>query len=544
MSPRQLNRCLLTLTAAALLVLPAAGFAQPPTAPVPAAPAPVEPSEPAVADDSPRASAAAFMAAADAGRWDEAARYLVLTPEQRPRAAELAERLKGVIDSRRLLDLEAVSGASAGAEDDRLPPEVEDVTAADAPGGERLRMVRAADERGPYWAFSPATVSRIDAWWGDLPDRWIRDALTGTRFDVLLRPGLFGVLWWHWIVLPFVAVVAWAAGRGLRAVAGRVVRSFTRRTDTAWDDRLLASLSPPLTLGFSVIVFVAAFRLMEVTRGDLAFLRLLTRPLLAVAVFWGLWRVVPVMVAWAGSQSWAATSPSTRNLLSIGANITRGAIVGLGILAVIAALGYPVGTVLAGLGIGGLALAFGAQKTVENLFGSVALAVDQPIRIGDFVRVDDFVGTVEDIGLRSTRFRTLDRTVVSIPNGQLAGQRLESFQLRDRMRLATTIGLTYDTTQSQMRTVLAGFERVLRAHPHIWPDAVVVRFKEFGASSLDIEIMAWFAVPTWGDFQVCREEVLLGFMGVVEEAGASFAFPTRTVHLVGPAPAPPPGGER
>jgi MscS family membrane protein len=100
------------------------------------------------------------------------------------------------------------------------------------------------------------------------------------------------------------------------------------------------------------------------------------------------------------------------------------------------------------------------------------------------------------------------------------------------MRLATTIGLTYDTTQSQMQTVLAGLERVLRTHPRIWPDAVVVKFKEFAASSLDIEIMAWFNVPTWGDFQACREEVLLAFMGVVEQAGASFAFPTRTVHLV------------
>jgi MscS family membrane protein len=188
--------------------------------------------------------------------------------------------------------------------------------------------------------------------------------------------------------------------------------------------------------------------------------------------------------------------------------------------------------VLAGLGIGGLALAFGAQKTVENLFGSVSLAIDQPFRIGDFVKVEDFVGTVEDIGLRSTRFRTLDRTVVCIPNGKLSDQRLESFEVRDRMRLAATIGLTYGTTQDQMKAVLEGFERVLREHPKVWPDAVVVKFKEFAASSLDIEIMAWFDVPTWADFQVCRQEVLLSFMGVVEAAGASFAFPTRTVHLV------------
>jgi MscS family membrane protein len=237
------------------------------------------------------------------------------------------------------------------------------------------------------------------------------------------------------------------------------------------------------------------------------------------------------------TRPWAMNNASARSLLSIGSNILRGVIVGLGVLAIIAAVGYPVGTVLAGLGIGGLALAFGAQKTVENVFGSIALATDQPFRIGDFVKVEDFVGTVEDIGLRSTRIRTLDRTVISIPNGKVADQRLESFQLRDRMRLATTVSVTYGTTRSQMETILAGLEHALRSHPRIWPDAVVVKFKELAASSLDIEIMAWFAVPTWGDFQQCRQEVLLEFMRVVEDAGSSFAFPTRTVHVVNDAEA-------
>jgi MscS family membrane protein len=231
-------------------------------------------------------------------------------------------------------------------------------------------------------------------------------------------------------------------------------------------------------------------------------------------------------------RPWAVENPSARSLLSVTRNFAKVFVAVGGVVATLAAFGYPVATVLAGLGIGGLALAFGAQKTIENLFGSVSLAADQPFRVGDFVKVDDFVGTVEDIGLRSTRIRTLDRTLISIPNGKLADQRLESFAARDRMRLATTIGVAYGTSHGQMLEVLAGLERVLREHPKIWPDAVIVRFKEFAASSLDIEIMAWFQVPTWADFQACRQEVLLGFMKVVEGAGTAFAFPTRTVHLV------------
>jgi MscS family membrane protein len=258
----------------------------------------------------------------------------------------------------------------------------------------------------------------------------------------------------------------------------------------------------------------------------------LVRSGLVFALFWALWRTIAVFAALTLTRPWARTNPATLSLLTVGSNILRGAIVALGVLAIVAAMGYPVGTLLAGLGIGGLALAFGAQKTVENVFGSMALAIDQPLRVGDFVKVEDFVGTVEDIGLRSTRFRTLDRTVVSIPNGKLADQRLESFQLRDRMRLAATLGLTYATSRQQMQTVLAGLEQVLRSHPRIWTDAVVVKFKAFGSSSLDIEVMAWFEVPTWAAFEECRQDVLLEFMRVVEEAGSSFAFPTQTIHLV------------
>ena len=122
--------------------------------------------------------------------------------------------------------------------------------------------------------------------------------------------------------------------------------------------------------------------------------------------------------------------------------------------------------------------------------------------------------------------------MISIPNGKLADMRLESLTERDRMRLACDIGLVYETTAAQMREVLEGFERVLRSHPKIWPDALVVRFKEFGASSLNIQIMAWFQTPEFSEFQLIRQEILLQFMDVVEKAGSSFAFPTQTVHLI------------
>lgn len=381
---------------------------------------------------------------------------------------------------------------------------------------------------------SGADVARIDA---GAVSRWVTDWLVRAHLGSLTAPGPFDIMWWQWVALAAALAVSWWGGRLLGAITRGVLRRVSRRTSTAWDDRLFDSLGPPIGVAWTLALFAALGHSIGLPDAGERVIVQVVRAAWVATIFWGLWRSVNVFVEFTLSRPWAAESPSARHLLTIGSNLAKGAIAALGSLALLAAFGYPVTTLLAGLGIGGLALAFGAQKTVENLFGSMALAVDQPFRVGDFVKVEDFVGTVEDIGLRSTRFRTLDRTLISIPNGKLADQRLESFAVRDRMRLATTIGVEYGTTGAQMQQVLEGFERVLREHPKIWPDAVVVRFKEFGASSLDIEIMAWFAVPTWGDFQQCRQEVLLGFMQVVEQAGTAFAFPTRTVHLVSHAPA-------
>jgi MscS family membrane protein len=152
------------------------------------------------------------------------------------------------------------------------------------------------------------------------------------------------------------------------------------------------------------------------------------------------------------------------------------------------------------------------------------------------VKIEDFMGTVEAVGLRSTRVRTLDRTVVTIPNGKLAEMRIESFALRDRIRLACMLGLVYGTTASQMRLVIAGLEQTLREHPKIFSESITVRLKELSSSSLDIEIMAWFTTADYAEFQLIRQDILLQFMEVVEKAGTTFAFPTRTVHLAGKAP--------
>ena len=381
---------------------------------------------------------------------------------------------------------------------------------------------------GPEWRFGASTVARVPAWYNALEGRWALETLPAP----LLQVGPGGVLWWQWIGLAVLLLVAYGIGNvGARLVRG-VVGRLVSRTQATWDDAILARMTGPLGVAGALMALSALLPLLGLAAAPEARVYQLVRGALFIDFFWALWRIVDVARDMLASSSWAAGTASSRSLIPLGARVSKVVVLAIAVVATLSMLGYPVASLIAGLGIGGLAFALAAQKTVENLFGAFSLGVDQPFRETDFVKIEDFVGTVEAIGLRSTRFRTLDRTLVSIPNGRLADMRIESFTARDRLRLATVIGLVYETSASQMREVLSGFERVLRAHPKIWPDAVVVRFREFAASSLDIEVMAWFQTSVWSEFQEIRQEILLGFMAVVEEAGSSFAFPTQTLHLV------------
>lgn len=517
------------LVGAVLAAAPA--LAQAPPGPTPDATPPATGHEPLESPPaSPRAALEDFLALSRQGRYDEAARRLKLPDGQAGRGAELARRLKAVLDRHLWIDLETVSDKPEGAPQHGLPDGMIQLGTVPGPGGrpDPVRLVRLTQDGEPTWVFSPGTVGHIDAWFQALPDRWLRDLLPAVAF----RPGPRELLWWQWVAVPLLAALALLLGRLL----GWLTRTFLGRlaagTRSDWDDALLARTAAPLTLLWTVGSAHVLLSLLGLYAPAEAFVREVLGASAVLAFFWALWRGVDVMGAGLRRLPWAAGNPSAQSLLSIGVRAGKALVMALGVIAAVAQLGFPVASLLAGMGIGGIALALAAQKTVENLFGSVALGVDQPFRVGDFVKIEDFVGTVEAIGLRSTRIRTLDRTLVSIPNGRLADMRLESLAARDRLRLACTLGLVYSTTAAQMRSVLEGLEQVLRSHPKIWPDALVVRFKEFGASSLDIEIMAWFQTSVWSEFQLIRQEVLLQFMDVVERAGSSIAFPTRTVHIV------------
>ena len=186
-------------------------------------------------------------------------------------------------------------------------------------------------------------------------------------------------------------------------------------------------------------------------------------------------------------------------------------------------MGVSVAPLIAGLGVGGLAVALAAQHTVENFIAGLVLFADKPVRIGESCQFGDHKGTVEQIGLRSTRIRSVDRSLVSIPNSEFAKLRLVNFTRRDKIPLKAVLGLRYDTTPDQMRHVLAGLRRLFANHPRIDTESVRVRFIGYGACSLDIEVFALAETNDWSTFLAIQEDALLKVIDVVRGSGCSFA---------------------
>lgn len=364
---------------------------------------------------------------------------------------------------------------------------------------------------------------------------WIAEHFPGP----LLIVGPFGVQVWQWLALLTLVPLSGLIGRLVGLPTRDILRRLVARTSNQFDDALVGASREPITLFWSVL----ASRLLLFWVGLPAAVQKLVvdvqHALLVSAVFWLILRAITVLQEGLPRTVDLVAHPAMRSLIPLGGRIAKVVVFAVGVLTVISTFGFNVATILAGLGIGGVAVALGAQKSLEHFFGSVSIGVDQPFRVGDWVNVGEVEGEIEAIGLRSTRIRTINRTVVTIPNGTLAESRIENFGTRERIRMVAIIGLEYGTPAATIRKVRDEIEALLRAHPLTWPDRVQVRFIGFGPSSLDIELFCWLRTSQIDEFRTEREELYLGIMEIVARNGASFAFPTQTVHLAsGPAVPP------
>ena len=245
-------------------------------------------------------------------------------------------------------------------------------------------------------------------------------------------------------------------------------------------------------------------------------------------------------IIWPGSVAAAEAVIASPKIpeRSLNAHLLRIVARTIGIVAVIAIIlnvssqfGLPLYGVVAGLGMGGLAVALAVRPTLENIIGGLVLFADKPVRVGDYCRFGDEAGVVEEIGLRSTRLRRLDDTLVSVPNADFSQRDLHNYARRRTRLYETTLGLRYETTAEQLRYVMIKLRELLHGHPKVSQDWLHVRFRGFGSYSLDIAVFAYIRTRDWLNYLAIREDINLRIMDIVRDAGTGFAFPSQTTYL-------------
>ncbi len=323
----------------------------------------------------------------------------------------------------------------------------------------------------------------------------------------------------------------------LRRIVTTVIFSFFRklaaRTKTTFDDKLFPALEPPAATFIALFGLFAALKVLKLSPASDEMISSGSTVAFSLCFFWLLMRALSALldhlqeIAKEREASVAAFMPWIKKAL-----ITFLIIFGLLITA--QSLHYDVKAFLAGLGIGGLAFALAAQDTIANLFGSVVVAIDQPFKLGETVKIGTFTGMVEDIGLRSTKLRAVDRSLIVIPNKTVAAEAVTNLARFTARRVEQVIGLTYDTTAEQMDVIVEDIRKLILAEAEVDPTSVMVYFRDYSASSLDIWIVY---VASDADFQKhmrLRQRINLAMMRTVQARGLSFAFPTSVMHLDGP----------
>jgi len=334
-----------------------------------------------------------------------------------------------------------------------------------------------------------------------------------------------------------IAALFLAAAVLLRRVATNIIfhylKKLAAKTETTLDDKLFPAMEEPASAFIMVTGIFAALKVLKLSESTDNYLAAGSTVAFSLVIFWGLLRAFNAVldhaheIAVEKQMGVAAFMPwIKKSLVAV--------FVVLGVLLTVQSLGYNVSTILQGLGIGGLAFALAAQDTIANLFGSVVVAIDQPFKIGETVKIGANTGAVEDIGLRSTKLRLADKSLVVIPNKSVAAEAITNLSRFTGRRVEQVLGLTYDTKPEQMEELVREIRRLIEAEPEVSPSSVHVYFRDYNASSLDI----WLVYETKSaDFvkqMILRQRLNLVFMRAVAAQGLSFAFPTSVMHLDGP----------
>ena len=476
--------------------------------------------------DTPSGTIYGFLQAAQAGNYSIAAQYLQMSSAKRTeQGEELATKLKEVMDRAFSGDLRLISNRPEGIPQEGVSSDHQRIgvlSAGDVDADLTLVHVSGPGE-GRIWLVSSETLAKVP----DLYDRLEVHQVEARLPNFMVRWQFLGLPAWQWLAI--LLAIPLAAGLGwllvsIVGLAGKLRRGQPPRT--AWH-----SIFRPLWLLFGAVIHVLCVRRLGLPLLQRHYYQLVMGVVFIVGWSWLLWRILQQVTRRLRERAIYTGRKGTGSLLLLGERVLKSVIFIVAVFAILGSLGFNMTTALAGLGIGGIAVAFAAQKTLENLFGGVSLLGDEVIRVGDVCRFGDRTGTVEDISLRSTRIRTPERSELSIPNGTLATMNVENLSRRDKILFNTKLGLRYETSADQLRYVLAQIRRLLYEHPKVETAGARIRFIGYDNSSLNLEVFCYVLTRDNNEFLAIQEDLLLRIVEIVEASGTAIAFPSRTVYL-------------
>jgi MscS family membrane protein len=492
-------------------------------------PAAAEPVVDPLGRETPSGTIRGFNAAVRRDDLDSARLFLQLTPAQRGNASQLAQQLNELIDRYFLEPLAALSRSPSGQVNDGLPLDRERIQLTIEGTPHDVVLVRVTDpQAGPIWLISSGSLAQVPLLYESAQALWIERIMPG----VLVRSKLFGLSLARWlaylasVILPFAGL--WLLSAAVMAGLRRAIADPARR-------RLVDLWYVGLrTLVVVVLAMLIHLFLMRYLGFSLGFRYAYTRVVLmtlVVAAAWLLIRFLTLFIDQARLLAQRRGDSGFSSLLMLAERIGKAVVTLVAIFVILSLAGVDTSTALAGIGIGGVAVALGAQKTVENLLGGVFLISDRALAVGDDCRIGDRVGKVEDVTLRSVRLRTIEQTLVSIPAGALSQAHIENFSTRGKILVQTRLRLRYETTAAQLRSVLERVRALLEDHPEIEAKTSRIRLVDFGAQAVELELFAYVGTADFNRFLAVREDLLLRVAEIVEAAGTTFAHPTEFLFL-------------
>jgi MscS family membrane protein len=499
------------------------------------------PSRPVYQPDSlgrrtPRGTIDGFLKASYQNNYQRAALYIRrnAAPGKQQRAVEQARALQTLLEvNGRIYPYSWISNEPEGKTDDGLGPNLDRIGAVTI-NKETFDLIleNFQDKQGnPIWLFSAQTMERIPASQEVIEPR---DLLSDLTPSFLRDYKWGGVPVAHWIATIFILLGSYLLAMGIARLVVFIIPKIYKKAGEEPYIEIIRAFSIPAQLYLAIWFFMSLSReagVSLVVRQRISNLTLIVGVVAVILVIWQLLDVIGLVTERRmkrfQNQSAVSAILFLRRMLKI-------ALVIVGAIMILDTLGFNVTTGIAALGIGGIALALGAQKTVENFVGSVTLIADQPVRIGDFCKIGDIKGTIERIGMRATQVRTNDRTIVTIPNGELSSMKIENYAYRERFWFHPTFNLSVHTRPDQIRQLIVDLRHVLLTHPRVNPVPARVRFIEVGLSGVKIEIFAYVDTADINVFLEIQEELLLKMMEVVGSSGLSFMLPSQTIHFAKP----------